>query len=238
MPDIYVDGLHGVDYTSLRYPCPPKLVVNLFRHELHAPAVGGNCQISNFRVQHRPPLHEFVKPFFRIRVVQQRPVPAMPGALELLIDGGREIHHHAPLREHTAIVLLDHRAAAGGKHDGRQARETFYGFLLTRPEPGLALLLEDERDIHARLCLDVRVAIVKGESQHARQMPPHGGLAGAHGPDEEDVALGEHEVAAYRNEAAARRRPFVLKSSPCGPVNSTSRKWGIPMRSWCRAMSP
>jgi hypothetical protein len=40
MPDVYLKRLHGVDYTSLGGPRPPKLVVNFFRHELHPPAVG------------------------------------------------------------------------------------------------------------------------------------------------------------------------------------------------------
>ena len=91
----------------------------IFRDELHTPAVRANREIGYFGVQHRPALHEFVKPFLRVRVVQQGPVPPMPGALELLIDGGREIHHDTALRERAAIVRLDHRAAAGGQHDGR-----------------------------------------------------------------------------------------------------------------------
>src|ERR1700722_10970891 len=151
-----------------------------------------------------------MEPSFGVGIVQQGPMPPMARALELLIDRGREIHHDAAPGEQPAIVLLDHCAAPGREHDGLQARQALYGFLLPAPEARLSLLLEYERDIHAGSCLDVGIAVVKGESQHAREMAAHGGLSGAHGADEEDVALEEHGFAAYRNEAAARRRPLGL----------------------------
>ena len=68
-----------------------------------------------------------------------------------------------------------------------QSRQTFDGFLFTDPKARFALLLENERDIHAGPGLDVRIAVVKGEAQQARQVPSHGGLARTHGTDEEDV---------------------------------------------------
>ena len=81
MPDIYLKRLHGAEYTKLEEPvpaettgrvpdeaqrrvrrssgslCSPKLVVNLFRHELHPPAVGGNGQIGYLSVQDCAALH-------------------------------------------------------------------------------------------------------------------------------------------------------------------------------------
>jgi len=38
---------------------------------------------------------------------------------------------------------------------------------------------------------------VKGEAQHAREMPPHGSLSRTHGADEEDVSLVEHVSILY-----------------------------------------
>src|ERR1700674_667400 len=129
----------------------------------------------------------------RVRgVVQQGPMPRMTCALELLIDRGREVHHRSALGERAAVVLLDYRAAPGGEHDRLQARQAFDGFPFADPETGLALFLENECDIDAGPRLDIRVTVVESEVQHAREMPPHGGLARSHGADEKDIALAEH----------------------------------------------
>ena len=58
---------------------------------------------------------------------------------------------------------------------------------------GLAFLLENERDVDAGFGLDVRVAVMEGETQQTREMPPDGRLARTHRSDQKDVALGEHD---------------------------------------------
>src|SRR6202795_3900448 len=125
-------------------------------------------------------------------VVQQRPMPRMTRALELLIDRGREVHHRTALGERTAVVLLDYRAAPGGEHDRLQARQGIDGFPFSDPKARPRFFSENECDIDAGPRLDIRVAVVKSEVKHAREMPPHGGLARSHGADEKDIALAEH----------------------------------------------
>ena len=164
--------------------------MNLFRHELHPPSIRRNGDIGYLGVKNGPALHQLMELSLRVGAVQQGPVPPMPGTLELLIDRGRKVHNHTALREHPAVVLFDHGAAPGRQHDRVQARQAFDGLLFADPEAGLALLLENERDIHAGPGLDVGVAVVKGKAQHAREMAPHGGLTRAHGADEKDVSLG------------------------------------------------
>src|SRR5262249_3727169 len=66
------------------------------------------------------------------------------------------------------------------------------GLTLALAESGLALFFEDERDINPGAPLDLGVAVVEGHPKQARQKPPDGGLAGAHGADEEQVWLAEH----------------------------------------------
>src|SRR5271163_1598361 len=128
----------------------------------------------------------------------------MPGALELLIDRGREIHHHAALGEHTPVVRVDHRAAARRQHDRLQARQSRDGFLFANPEAGLALLVEYEGDIHSGFGLDIRIAVVKGKAQQACEMPAHGGLARAHGTDEKYVVAAPHGYGAYQPSLGSR----------------------------------
>ena len=61
-------------------------MVNLFGHELHAPAVRGNREIGYFGVQEGPALHQLLKLSLGICVVQQGPMARMARALQLLVD--------------------------------------------------------------------------------------------------------------------------------------------------------
>ena len=89
MPDIYLKGLHGSIIRSLGRACPPKLVVNLLGDQLHPAAIRRNGQIGGLGIENCPAAHQFLELLLGIRVIQQRPVPRMPGALQLLVDGGR-----------------------------------------------------------------------------------------------------------------------------------------------------
>src|SRR5258708_38799332 len=98
-------------------PRPPTRVMIFFRPELYPPAIGGNGEIGYLGVENGPALHQLMELLLRVGVVQQGPMPPMPRTLELLIDRGREVHHHAALGEHAAVVLLDHGAAPGRQPD-------------------------------------------------------------------------------------------------------------------------
>ena len=137
-------------------------------------------------------MHQLDQLLLRVRVIEQGPVAPVARPLELLADRGLEVDHGAAFGEHAPIVDVDHRAAARGDHHAVKTREALDRLLFAQPEPRLALFLEDEGDVDARSGLDVRVAVVEGESQQAREMAAHGGLAGAHGADQEDVGLGQH----------------------------------------------
>ena len=63
---------------------------------------------------------------------------------------------------------------------------------LALAEARLALLLEDERNVDPGTPLDLRVAVMEGQPQSARQMAADGRLAGAHGADEKYTGLVEH----------------------------------------------
>jgi len=83
--------------------------------------------------------------------------------------------------------------AAGGEDDAVQTGQALDGLLFSEPKSRLALFLEDKGDIDAGFRFDIGVAVVKRESKQACQLAAHGGLAGAHGSDEEDVSLGKHD---------------------------------------------
>ena len=89
---------------------------------------------------------------------------------------------------------MDHGAAAGGDHHALEPGQAVDGFPLPHPEALLPLLLENEGDVDARLRLDIRVAVVKGEPEQAREVAADRGFARPHGSDQEDVALGEHRA--------------------------------------------
>ena len=128
------------------------------------------------------------------------------GSLELLLNRGLQVNHRAALGEHAPVVGIDHGAAAGGQDDAIHARQAFDRFPFAQPKSRLALLVEDIRDIDPGSGLDISIAVVKGESQEARQMPADGGLARTHGTDEKDIGFGEHG------------RTIINRRGGCAPV--------------------
>ena len=196
MPDVDLECLHAPDYTFDRGLSGAlralELPIDLFGHQLHPPAVGRNRQVGDFRIERRPLVHQLPELQLGVRIVQQRPMTPMARALHLLGDGGLEVDDGTPIGQQAPILGEDDRAAAGRDYDAVERGQPLDRLPLPLPEPGLAFLFENEGDIDSGPRLDVRIAIVEGESQQARQMAPDGLLSGAHGADEENVGLGEH----------------------------------------------
>ena len=91
-----------------------------------------------------------------------------------------------------AVLLQKHGPAPGRQHDALERGQRLDGLALALPETRLTLLLEDERDVDAGAPLDLRITVVEGQLEHARHVAAHGGLAGAHGPDEENTGPATH----------------------------------------------
>src|ERR1700743_921316 len=147
---------------------------------------------GDLRIQCRPALHGFFELLFWIRVVQERPVARVARSFDLLVDRGDQVDHGAPLCQGRAVYGIDHGAAARGEHDRLETREPFDGLPLAQPKAALAFLFENESDVDAGFCLDVRVAVMKGVMKQARQVPAYRRLARAHWTNEKNVALGKH----------------------------------------------
>jgi hypothetical protein len=86
-----------------------------------------------------------------------------------------------------AVVGVQHGAAAGRQHQPVPGGELGDDLLLALAEAGLAFLLEDEGDVHAGALLDLVVGVGERHAAQLGQPPAHGGLARAHGADQEDV---------------------------------------------------
>jgi len=118
----------------------------------------------------------------------------MARALDLLIDGGGQVDHGAAFRERAPVRRVDHGAAAGRQYDGRQLGQPVDRFSLADPKPGFTFFFENERNVHAGFCLDVRVAVMKSVVKQPREMPSDRRLARSHRSDQKDVALGQHDL--------------------------------------------
>ena len=196
MPDIYLEGLHLPSIRSLARErpgclhsvCSAQLTVNFFRHQLHPAAVRRHRNLCDFGIQRRSAQHQFPKLFLGIGTVQQGTMACVPGPLQLLIDRRLQIDHDPPFGQHTTVIPVDHRTAAGGEDDRRELRQPLDGLPLAEPKTRLAFLFEYERDVDTGLGLDIGIAVVKGQPEQAGQVPADGRLAGTHRTDEEDVA--------------------------------------------------
>src|SRR5690606_33541124 len=159
-------------------------------------------------IQGLPVGHQLAQLAFGIRCAQQRAMPAVLGALQLLRDAGLQVHHTTAACEPLAILLRQHRSAARGEDHAVEPCERIDRFTLALAKARLALLLEDVWDVHARAFLDLGVAVVKRQVEYARQALAHCRLAGAHRADEIHVAV----VGGSRShkKAAASLRPPIL----------------------------
>ncbi len=77
-------------------------------------------------------------------IVQQRPLPAPAGTLELLPDTRVQVDHESPGTQAVAAFRIDDGATAGCKHDAVAPRQ-FVDYLdLALAKPFFAFFFEDE----------------------------------------------------------------------------------------------
>ena len=121
-----------------------------------------------------------------------------------------QVDHETALVQRLAILRQQDGAAAGREHDRALARHVFDDLAFALAKAVLALAREDVRDVDAGARFDFRIAVAKWRAQQARQVLAHGGLARAHGADQEYIGICATTFAMQHsgNEAAARRRPL------------------------------
>src|SRR5690606_22594344 len=89
----------------------------------------------------------------------------------------------------TAVVGIEHRAAAGGDDHIALRGELGEQLRLAAAKAGLALEIEDGLDRHPAAALEFAVDVDELASQQSRQPPADRGLAGTGHADEEDGAI-------------------------------------------------
>ena len=122
--------------------------------------------------------------------MRERTLPSSSG--RPLPSPTRLVASLSPTRSHTtrwprrsrAGRGVEHRAAAEGQHARVRAQRLDHGGALEQPEPVLALVDEDLRDLLAGGRLDVVVGVADLDAPPGREQPADGGLAGPHRPDQ------------------------------------------------------
>ena len=122
-------------------------------------------------------------------IAGQRPVPAPGGARPGRV--GIHVHQHG----HVAGQRLAHpggqQRAPAQRQDAAAGRveQLRHDALLALAERRLALAVEELRDRHTQLALDLPVRVHRRDAQHLRRRPGRGGLARPHEPDEDERRL-------------------------------------------------
>jgi hypothetical protein len=122
-----------------------------------------------------------------------------PRARELLLHGGLKIDHGAHGAQQAAVLLAQHRAAAGGDHRAPAGGEIADRRCFTIAEAFLALDVEDPRDARARALLDQRIGVLEDHAELVGERATDGALAGPHGADEHHVPRRLHPGAVSRS---------------------------------------
>ncbi len=164
----------------------------LLDHRADAASVRVHDQVGGILVEGCALLHEALERCTRVVTVQQGPRSVAPRALELLPHGSTKIHDAAAAAQPVARVSVEDRAPARGHDHALAAGQQVEHLALPDPEAGLALALEDVGNVHARARLDLGVAVHELEAEPLGELPAHGALARAHGPDQEDVVGVQH----------------------------------------------
>src|SRR5690606_33798271 len=196
-----------------------------------AAAVGLDDEIGDLAVERLAHGHELREHLLARPVLEQGTLASAIGALELLPDAGVQVDDEAARAEAAAAVGVEDGAAAGREDDALPLGELVDHCRLAAAEAGLALFLEDERDVDARAPLDLLVAVDEVEVEQLRELPPHRGLARAHRSYEEQVLRLCHDI-------KMRRR--TGRGPPCCACASPARR--APVRAarnarWCRPVS-
>src|SRR5690606_17877535 len=162
---------------------------DLVRHAFRRVPGAAHPVVRDLLVQGRPGFHEALQRAARIRRLQQRPHLVVAQPVPELPDRGIEPDHQRRLPHGTAIVRIEHRAAAGGDDHVPHPRQVREQLGLAPPEAGLALQVEDRRDRYAAAALQLAIHVDEFAPEQASQAAPDRGLAGAGHADEEDGAL-------------------------------------------------
>ena len=135
--------------------------------------------------------------------MQQRAVAVLARALDLLLGDARRYTTMPRSRSTWRFSAQQDRAAAGGEHDRRFARDVLEHLALARAKAASPSLERCTR-CRRRCALDLGVAVVEGRAQQACELLADGGLAGAHQSDQEDVGGAR---ATWRASIAEMKRP-------------------------------
>src|SRR5690606_32940059 len=95
--------------------------------------------------------------------------------------------HDRRARLHALAVLRVEHDAPARRNDTRAASEIRERRTLPTAESGFAFLLEYEIDVHARPFADLLVRVEERQPEHLRETAADGGLACAHGADEDEI---------------------------------------------------
>ena len=137
------------------------------------------------RIAHRVELGE---PGHGVRRVEQRPVPASSRALAQHFRLRVQIDHRAVLLQALTVRGPDHDAAAGREHHIGEGSQLGQHGLLAVAEARFALDLEDRRNRHAELALELRIRVDERLAESPRELPSERRLAGARQSDQVKIA--------------------------------------------------
>jgi len=151
----------------------------------------------------------------------------MPGALELLIDGGGEIHHDAALREYAAVVLLDAPHRAGGQHDdSSRVRRSMDSFSRSRKPASPSFSKMNAMSTPVRASMSRRCHEKLNRSMRARCRPR--GLARTHGPMRKCCLCCAYGILyGLARFKAGKSATFSQHSRNCAPVNEKPPRGGF-----------
>ncbi len=180
----YADSLHVVG----------QALQQLLDQRADALAPGVDDQVGDLAVERVAHALQLLELRERIVGGEQRPRLVVPGALVEVARLRPQIDHEAARREQRAVLGLQHDPAAGPEHDVLQGGEAVDHLRLARAEARLAFDLEDDLHANAGAPLDLVVGVVEGLPEPARELARDRRLAGAHEPDQEDVAAVLHGV--------------------------------------------
>ena len=144
--------------------------------------------MRDFTVQRIALRHELGELATGVRCLQQRAVAVVARAVPEFVDARSQVDHGATGVERCTVRRIEHGAAAGCEDHTAQSREFVDHCRLAGTESGLALDIEDDRNLDARACLDLVVGVEEGEAETLREQLADRRLAGAHETHEEDVA--------------------------------------------------
>lgn len=163
---------------------------NLSGHRRHPAAIGLDHQVGDRPVLRVTDVHQAGQHVPPVTGVQQRAFASTTGPAKLLFYGSIQVNHAPPLLQTPARVRILRGTATGGQDYAWELGQLIEDTPLTPAEAGLALALEDERDIDPAALLDDIVAVDEVDAQVPGKPAAYRRLAGAHGANQENAAYG------------------------------------------------